>query len=70
MIKNLYDNIKEKLKDCKWVSTDKPTDVVGLGEGMDDLEYFDIEKYIYGLFAELIDEDEDNEWVIRKERIL
>ena len=38
-----------------------PIKFVGLGEKMDDLEYFDIEKYIYGLFAELIDEDEDNE---------
>lgn len=26
---------------------------VGLGEGMDDLEKFDIEKYIYGLFKDL-----------------
>ena len=38
-----------------------PIKFVGLGEKMDDLEYFDIEKYIYGLFAELSDEDEDNE---------
>ena len=38
-----------------------PIKFVGLGEKMEDLEYFDIEKYIYGLFAELIDEDEDNE---------
>ena len=26
---------------------------VGLGEGMNDLEKFDIEKYIYGLFKDL-----------------
>ena len=38
-----------------------PIKFVGLGEKMEDLEYFDIEKYIYGLFAELIDEDDDNE---------
>ncbi len=35
-----------------------PIKFVGLGEGMEDLEYFDIEKYVYGLFAELIDEEE------------
>ncbi len=36
-----------------------PIKFVGLGETMEDLEYFDIEKYVYGLFAELIDEDTD-----------
>lgn len=35
-----------------------PIKFVGLGEKMDDLEYFDIEKYVYGLFADIIDEDE------------
>ena len=30
-----------------------PVKYVGLGEGMDDLEKFDIEKYIYGLFTDL-----------------
>lgn len=30
-----------------------PVKFVGLGEGEDDLESFDIEKYIYGLFKEL-----------------
>ena len=35
-----------------------PIKFIGLGEGMDDLEYFDIEKYVYGLFAEMIDEEE------------
>ena len=30
-----------------------PVKFVGLGEGMDDLEKFDIEKYIYGLFKDL-----------------
>jgi len=30
-----------------------PVKYVGLGEGMDDLEKFDIEKYIYGLFKDL-----------------
>lgn len=34
-----------------------PIKFIGLGEKMTDLEYFDIEKYIYGLFAEMIDED-------------
>jgi fused signal recognition particle receptor len=31
-----------------------PVKFIGLGEGMDDLETFDIEKYIYGLFKEMI----------------
>lgn len=35
-----------------------PIKFVGLGEGMDDLDYFDIEKYVYGLFAEMIDDEE------------
>ncbi len=30
-----------------------PVKFVGLGEGLDDLEKFDIEKYIYGLFKDL-----------------
>ena len=30
-----------------------PVKYVGLGEGMDDLEKFDIEKYIFGLFKDL-----------------
>ena len=30
-----------------------PVKFVGLGEGVDDLEKFDIEKYIYGLFKDL-----------------
>ena len=29
-----------------------PIKFVGLGEGMDDLEYFDLENYIYGLFGD------------------
>src|SRR5690554_2065559 len=33
-----------------------PIKFVGLGEKLDDLEYFDIEKYVYGLFADMIDE--------------
>ena len=36
---------------------DIPVKFVGLGEGEEDLEPFDIEKYIYGLFKEL-DENE------------
>lgn len=38
-----------------------PIKFVGLGEKMDDLEYFDIEKYVYGLFAEMIDDEDKNE---------
>lgn len=30
-----------------------PVKFVGLGEGVDDIETFDIEKYIYGLFKDL-----------------
>lgn len=33
-----------------------PIKFVCLGEGIDDIEYFDLEQYIYGLFAEMIDE--------------
>ncbi|PPA72082.1 signal recognition particle-docking protein FtsY [Jeotgalibacillus proteolyticus] len=38
-----------------------PVKLVGLGEKMDDLQPFDAEKYVYGLFADLVDEvpDED-----------
>ena len=32
---------------------DIPVKFVGLGEGEEDLEPFDIEKYIYGLFKDL-----------------
>ena len=32
-----------------------PVKFIGLGEKMDDLETFDIENYIYGLFKDLID---------------
>lgn len=35
---------------------DIPIKLVGLGEKLDDLEYFDIEKYVYGLFADMIEE--------------
>ncbi len=31
-----------------------PIKFVGLGEKMDDLEHFDIEQYIYGLFSDLV----------------
>ena len=34
-------------------SVNIPVKYVGLGEGEDDLEKFDIEKYIYGLFKDL-----------------
>ncbi len=31
-----------------------PVKMIGLGEKIEDLEYFDIEEYIYGLFADVI----------------
>ena len=31
-----------------------PVKFVGLGEKLEDLEVFDIEKYIYGLFKDLM----------------
>ena len=31
-----------------------PVKFIGLGEGVDDLKSFDIEKYIYGLFSEML----------------
>ena len=34
-------------------SVNIPVKYVGLGEGLDDIEAFDIEKYIYGLFKDL-----------------
>lgn len=33
-----------------------PIKFVCLGEKIDDIEYFDIEQYVYGLFADMIDE--------------
>jgi fused signal recognition particle receptor len=36
-----------------------PVKSVGLGEKMDDLQAFDAEKYVYGLFSELIEETEE-----------
>lgn len=36
---------------------DIPIKFVTLGEKLNDIEYFDLEKYIYGLFAEMIDEE-------------
>lgn len=35
-----------------------PVKFIGLGEKMDDLETFDIENYIYGLFKDLINDEE------------
>ncbi len=37
---------------------DIPVKYVGLGEKMDDLQQFDAEKYVYGLFSTLVDEEE------------
>jgi fused signal recognition particle receptor len=34
-----------------------PIKLVGLGEKVEDLEYFDLENYIYGLFMDMIEED-------------
>ena len=36
---------------------DIPIKFVGLGEKLEDLEYFDLENYIYGLFSEMIESD-------------
>lgn len=36
-----------------------PVKFVGLGEQMDDLQEFDAEKYVYGLFADLIEKEEE-----------
>ncbi|HLO12330.1 MAG TPA: signal recognition particle-docking protein FtsY [Pseudoneobacillus sp.] len=36
-----------------------PVKFVGLGEKMDDLQEFDAEKYVYGLFSDLIDKETD-----------
>ena len=36
-----------------------PIKYVGLGEGVDDLEVFDIEQYLYGLFADFFEEQND-----------
>ncbi|MGE7760693.1 signal recognition particle-docking protein FtsY [Peribacillus sp. NPDC097895] len=35
-----------------------PVKFVGLGEKMDDLQEFDAEKYVYGLFADIIDKEQ------------
>jgi fused signal recognition particle receptor len=34
-----------------------PIKFVTLGEKIDDIEYFDLESYVYGLFSEMIDEE-------------
>ncbi|QPC46316.1 signal recognition particle-docking protein FtsY [Mangrovibacillus cuniculi] len=38
-----------------------PVKFVGLGEKVDDLQKFDAEKYVYGLFAEAIEQEEVSE---------
>jgi fused signal recognition particle receptor len=38
-----------------------PVKFVGLGEKMDDLQAFDPEQYVYGLFADLLEEPKENE---------
>ena len=42
-----------------------PIKMVGLGEQMDDLEFFDLEDYIGGLFI-ATDGDEEDEWSWKK----
>jgi len=41
-----------------------PVKFIGLGEKIDDLEIFDLNKYLYGLCKELIDEDDEWNWRI------
>ncbi|MBW0764515.1 signal recognition particle-docking protein FtsY [Mammaliicoccus fleurettii] len=38
-----------------------PVKYVGLGEKLDDLQPFDAESYVYGLFADMVDSNEDIE---------
>ncbi|MBM4763960.1 signal recognition particle-docking protein FtsY [Bacillus sp. B15-48] len=38
-----------------------PVKFVGLGEKMDDLQEFDSEKYVYGLFADMVEKEELND---------
>ncbi|MBS4189193.1 signal recognition particle-docking protein FtsY [Bacillus sp. FJAT-49705] len=38
---------------------DIPVKFIGLGEKMDDLQEFDAEQYVYGLFADLVEKEED-----------
>ena len=40
-----------------WLERGIPIKYVGLGEGVDDLEVFDIEQYLYGLFADFFEEE-------------
>lgn len=37
-----------------------PVKFVGLGEKMDDLQPFDAERYVYGLFADGLDKELQN----------
>ena len=39
---------------------DIPVKFVGLGEKMDDLQDFNAEQYVYGLFADLVDEQKND----------
>ncbi|MCA0990200.1 signal recognition particle-docking protein FtsY [Pseudalkalibacillus hwajinpoensis] len=40
---------------------DIPVKLVGLGEKMDDLQEFDPDTFVYGLFSSIIEEEEENE---------
>ncbi|MCA0988046.1 signal recognition particle-docking protein FtsY [Guptibacillus algicola] len=40
---------------------DIPVKLVGLGEQMDDLQEFDADTFVYGLFSSIIEEDGENE---------
>ena len=40
---------------------DIPVKLVGLGEQMDDLQEFDPDTFVYGLFSSIIEEEEESE---------
>ncbi|GGE41951.1 signal recognition particle receptor FtsY [Pullulanibacillus camelliae] len=40
---------------------DLPVKFVTLGEGIDDIQPFDADAFVYGLFADMLSEDEENE---------
>ncbi len=41
--------------------TNVPVKYIGLGEKIDDLNVFDIEKYIYGLFKDVLEKRKNND---------
>ena len=56
--KNYY-NLAFELQQKILKEVDIPVKYVGLGEGMDDLQVFDVEKYIYGLFKDMVGESSE-----------